>query len=126
MSLEQDNIKYDSKNNFIIMKTYRDASAERMIQAFNKILELSEIENCKTVLIDATKTKKLPPMMNLYSVGTFMSKRMLLLMKMRIAFAISNEISKDFDFFDDVMANRGVDVHTFKNVDDAKEWLLNK
>ncbi len=33
MTFEKDTIKYDSKNNFIIMKTYRDASAERMIQA---------------------------------------------------------------------------------------------
>ncbi len=45
---------------------------------------------------------------------------------MRFAFAISNEISKDFKFFDDVVTYRGVDVHTFKNVNDAKEWLLNK
>ena len=126
MTIEQDTIKYDSKNNFIIMKTHRDASAERMIRAFDQILALSEIENCKTVLIDATKTKKLPSVGNLYSVGTFMSKQILKLSEMRVTFAISNEISKDFVFFDNVLANRGVNFRTFKNVYDAKKWLLGK
>ena len=125
MSIEKDNIKYDSKNNFIIMKTYRDANKERMTQAFNRILEMSEVENCKNILIDATKTTKLPSIENLYSVGSSMSLQAKKLFKMRVAFVISDEISNDWQFFNTVLANRMVHFQTFKNVDDAKEWLLN-
>jgi hypothetical protein len=87
---------------------------------------MSEIENCKTVLIDATKTKKLPLIENLYSVGTSMSKQAKKLSKMRVAFAISKETSNDFRFLDNVLANRMVNFHIFNNVNEAKEWLLNK
>ncbi len=126
MRFEQDTIKYDSKNNFIVMKTQGDASAERMIQAFNQIIELSEIENCKTVLLDATKTTKLPSIVNLHSVGTFFSKQSVKLSEISVAFVISDEISNDFRFFETVLINRGVYFNSFKNVDEAKDWLLSK
>ncbi len=126
MSIEQISVKYDSNNNFIVLKAIKKPSLDTMKQSVKLALEMREIENCENVLIDATKTIKLPSKWDLYLFGTFMTSRILKLMKMRFAFAISNEISKDFKFFDDVVTYRGVDVHTFKNVNDAKEWLLNK
>jgi len=126
MSIEKDTIKFDSKNNIIIMKTYREGSAERMKQAFNQILELSEIENCKNVLVDAINTTKLPPVWKLHNVGTYMSKEVLRLIKMRVAFVGSEEISNELRFLDTVLSNRMVNIRFFKNVDDAKKWLENK
>ena len=126
MSIKQDSIKYDSKSNFIIMKTQGVATADRMIQAFNKILELCEIKKCNSVLIDAINTTKLPATLNLHSVGTYFSQHVLKLSKIRIAFAIPDEITSDFRFFDNVLANRMVDISIFMNVADAKEWLPTK
>lgn len=126
MTIDKTFIKYDSKNNFIIVKVQGEASAKRMINDFNQVLILSEIENCKTVFIDATKLTKLPTMWKLHSVGRYFSKQALKLFKMRIAFAVSDEISNDFSFFNTVLVNRMVNFQTFKNVDDAKDWLLNK
>ena len=126
MSLEQDTIKYDSKNNFIVMKTRGNARTDRMRENFSHILELSEIKKCENVLIDATKTTNLSDIWNLHSVGIFMSKKANKLSEMRVAFAISDEISHNWRFLDDVLTDRMVHFQTFKNVDDAKEWLLNK
>ena len=126
MSIRQDSIKYDSKTNFIIMKTQGVASADRMKLAFNKILELCEINKCNSVLIDAINITKLPAAWNLHEVGTYFSQQALKLSKIRIAFAIPDTITSDFRFFDNVLANRMVDISIFKNVADAKEWLLNK
>jgi hypothetical protein len=126
MSIEQDTIKYDSKNNFIVMKTRGYARTDKMREDFSHILELSEMENCNNVLIDATKTTNLPDIWNLHSVGLFMSKKANKLSEIRIAFAISDEISHNWRFLDDILTDRLVHFQTFKNVDDAEEWLLNK
>ena len=126
MSIEKADIKYDSKNNFIVMKALAEASIEAMKQSFDQILEMSEIENCKNVLIDATKTIKLPSISNIHSLGTFMSKQALKLIKMRIAFAINEERSSEWRFLDNVLVNRMVGIQFFKNFDDAKDWILNK
>ena len=124
MSIEQDSIKYDSKNNLIVVKSYGEASTKRMLQDFNQVLKLSEIENCKNVLIDALKITKLPSITKLHSVGTAYSTMAVKLSEIQVAFAISDEISDDFKFFDNVLVNRGVHFQIFKNVGDAKAWLI--
>ncbi|MFC1536067.1 hypothetical protein ACFL4H_01715 [Candidatus Neomarinimicrobiota bacterium] len=127
MSLEQENIKYDSNDNFIVMKAGIEASADTMQQSFNHILEMSEIEDCNNVLIDATKTRKLPSIWNMHLVATCcISKRTLEFSKRRIAFAVSDDLSDKFGYFDNVLVDRMEDVRIFKNVDEAKEWLLSK
>lgn len=126
MNSKLENVKYDSKNDFIVMKTRGLARTDRMREDFSHILELSEIKKCENVLIDATKTTNLPDIWNLHSVGIFMSKKANKLSEMRVAFAISDEISHNWRFLDDVLTDRMVHFQTFKNVDDAKEWLLNK
>ena len=126
MNIKQDSIKYDSKNNLIIVKSYGTASKERMVQDFNQVLKLSEIENCKNVLIDALKITKLPTIAALHSIGTEYSQMAVKLSEIRVAFTISDELSNDFGFLDNVLANRGVHFQIFKNVDDAKDWLLSK
>lgn len=127
MSIELEDVRYDTNNNLIVMKAQTEASAEAMQQAFNQILEMSEIKDCKNVLIDATKTRKLPSIWNLHIVSQCcVSKRSLKLSKRRIAFAISEDIENNFKYFDNVLVDSIENVHIFKNVDDAKEWLLNK
>ncbi len=126
MSIEQKDIKYNSNNNFIIMKAGIETSLEAMQQYFNQILEMSEIKDCKNVLIDATKTRKLPSIWNLHLVGTCMSKQALKLSKRRIAFAISDDISNNFKYFDNELVDKMENVHIFNNVYDAKKWLLSE
>ena len=127
MSIVQKDIKYDSNNNFIVLNTQSEASADTMLQYFNQILEMSEIKDCNNVLIDATKTRKLPSIWNMHIVATCcISKRTRELSKRRIAFAISDELSDKFGYFDNVLVDRMEDVHIFKNVDEAKKWLLSK
>ena len=126
MSLGYEYIKYDSKNNIIVLKTIAVATAEAMKEAFNKILEMSEIENCNNVLVDGIETIELPPIMSLHTIGTFISKEAFKILKMRVAMVVSDDISNDFRFLDNVLVNRMVKFHIFKNLDDAKDWLLNK
>ena len=127
MSIEQKEIKYDLNSDFIIMKAGIETSLEAMQQYFNQILEMSEIKDCNNVLIDATKTRKLPSIWNMHIVATCcISKRTRELSKRRIAFAISDELSDKFGYFDNVLVDRMEDVHIFKNVDEAKKWLLSK
>jgi hypothetical protein len=125
MNIELEDVKYDSKNHIIVLKAQKEVHFENMKQAFKQILEMSEVENCKNVLINATKTIKLTSIGNLHTMGVFMSRYALKLMKMRLAFTITDEISNDFRFFDNVLANRMVSTKTFKNLDEAKDWLLN-
>lgn len=126
MSIKKEDVRYDSKNNFIVLTAQKEPSIENMKQHFKQILEISEIENCKNVLINATKTIDLPTVWNLHTMGFFMSKQALKLMKMRLAFAINDEIKDKFRTFDTVLTNRMVNINIFKNVADAKEWLLSK
>ena len=127
MSVEQENIKFDSNDNYIVMKTGIEASAETMLQSFNQILEMSEIKDCDNVLIDATKTSKLPSIWNLHITATCcISKRNRELSKRRIAFAVSKELSDEYGYFDNVIIDRMEEINIFKNVDDARKWLLNK
>ena len=55
-----------------------------------------------------------------------MTSKLILVASLRIAYVIPAEISDDFRFFETVATNRGARMRTFKTVDDAKEWLLNK
>ena len=126
MSIEQENVKYDSKYNLIVIKARTEPSTEDIKQVFKKVLEMSKIENCNNVLLDGTNTKKLPSIIKLYSIGLFMIGHIVKLLKLRIAYVIPEDISYGFRFFKDVSENRGVIVNKFKNVDDAKDWLLNK
>ncbi len=126
MSIELEDVRYDSKNNIIVLKAQKEVRLEHMNQAFKQIIEMTEIENCNNVLIDATKTIRLPSVWNLNTMAVFMSKQALKLMKLHLAFTINDEISYDFRFFDNVLANRMVRIKTFKKLDDARDWLLSK
>ncbi len=99
MSIEQEDVKYDSKNNFIILKGKIEPSSEEIKQGFKQVLKMSEIENCNNVLVDGTNTKKLPSTFHLYSIGLFMIGHIVKLLKMRIAYVISEEASNGFSLF---------------------------
>lgn len=126
MSIELKEVIYDSNNNFIILSSPSKVSIDFMQQALKKMLEISKIENCNKILIDATKALKMPATFELFTFGVFMSTKILKLVKMSFACTISDEISNDVRFFETVLANRATAINIFKNVNDAKEWLLNE
>ncbi len=126
MSVELEDVKYDSKNNIIVLTGKIEPSLEEIRQGFDQVLEMSEIEKCKNVLIDATNTKNLPSMTEIYSLSLYLLIQIKTLLKLRIAYIISDDVSDNFRFFDAVITNRGIPIQKFNNLDDAKEWLLNK
>jgi len=126
MNIEQEDVKYDSKNDFIVLKARTEPTPKEMKQAFKQIMDMSTIKNSKNVIIDCTKTIKLPSMLNLHIVATYMSKQFLKLMKMNICVAISDDINVESKFFDTVLANRMVHIYLFKTTGEAKDWLLHK
>ena len=126
MSIELEDVRYDSKNKIIVLKGKIEPTVGEIKQAFNQVLEMCEIEKCNKVLVDGTNTKKLPSISEIYSLSLYMLTHIKKLLKIRIAYAISDEVSDRFRFFDTVITNRGGPIHKFNNLDDAKEWLVNK
>ena len=124
MNIEQERVKYDSINSCIVLKGIIKPSIEHMEQDIIHILDMSASENCLNVLIDATETIETPSIWKLSNIGNLISPNTLELMKMRIAFVITDKISSSFRFIDNILANRLVHTLTFKNLDEAKEWLL--
>ncbi|MFC1550386.1 hypothetical protein ACFL46_03755 [Candidatus Neomarinimicrobiota bacterium] len=94
-----------------------------MRDSVKQIMELRAIHNCESVLIDATRVKSLPSISNMHSFGTDLIK-IPDLKNIRLVFAISDDISDSFKFFDNVIHNRGINVHIFKDFGKAKDWLL--
>ncbi len=126
MSIELEDVRYDSKNNFIVLKGKIEPTVGEIKQAFDQVLEMCEIEKCNDVLVDGTNTKKLPSVSEIYSISLYLLSHIKKLLKMRIAYAISDDVSDHFRFFDALITNRGGPIHKFNNLDDAKEWLLSK
>ena len=126
MSNMLEDVKYDSKNNFIVVNGRAEPNAEQIKQAFRQGIELSKIEKCNNLLIDGTKTTTLPPITEIYSVSLFLLTLIKNLVKMRIAYVSTKDIADGFRLLDSVISKRGIPIGKFNNLEDAKEWLLNK
>ncbi len=118
-------ITYDSKDKIIILKGVEKPSPETMRETINQILELSAIHNCKSALMDVTKTKSMPSTTEMFAFGKSLVDTPGI-QDLRFAFVISKDIPDTFEFFDDVVANRGLPLKIFNDLDKAKDWLLNK
>ena len=125
MDTEQKNVTYDLKNKIIVLSALEELSLETMNKSINHIMELSAIHNCESVLIDVTNTKSFPATFDMYSFGEELVHT-LGIQKLRFAFALSDDIFDTFKLFDDVFTNRGLYFHIFKDLDKARDWLLNK
>lgn len=123
MSKGWEYIKYDSKNDFIVLKTIPVATSKAMIDAYIKCMEISRNTNCKKVFIDAERTIKLPSIVRIHTVASFIAKQASKLSSMRIAMAINDDLIEEYRFLDNVLTNRAVKFHIFHNSDDAKNWL---
>ena len=125
MDTEQKNVTYDSTTEIIVLSTLEELSLETMSKAINQIMELSATHNCESVLIDITNTKSFPPTFDMYSFGEELIHT-LGIQKLRFAFALSDDIFDTFKLFNDVFADRGLYFQIFKDLDEAKDWLLKK
>ncbi len=127
MNAERAKIEYNSEYEFILVKTRgKVPSVGDIISLFDEIVIMCELNNCNKILFDATLTKKLPSVSGLYKVVDWMTRKLVLVASLRIAYIISTEIDNDFRFFETASTNRGVRMRSFKTANDAKEWLLKK
>ena len=124
MSIELEDVKYDATNNFIVLKGKVKPTRENIIQAFTQVLELNNSTNCKNVLIDGMETKQLPPPMDIWRLSVHMLKYIKQMLKLRVAYAISDDVSSSFGFFDNYLTNRGVPIQKFNNLEEARKWLI--
>jgi hypothetical protein len=125
MDKEQVEVTFDSNNKIIVLNALICPTVKTMRESVINFMELSTIHNCKSVLIDATRTKSLPSIVDMYTFGSKLAK-IPGLQYLRFAFALSDDIFDDFKFFNDVIANRGIYVHIFKDFDKARDWLLRR
>jgi len=126
MSNMLEDVQYDSKNNFIVVRGRVEPNSEQIKQAFRQSLELSKIEKCNNLLIDGTKTTTLPSISEIYSVSLFLLRLIKKFVKLRIAYVSTKDVADGFRLLDSVISKRGIPIGKFNNLEDAKEWLLNK
>jgi hypothetical protein len=124
MSIEKEDVKYDKKNNFIIVNGRPSPSSDNIKQAFTQAIELSNKTNCKNILINGMDVIDLPSLSQIWRLSSNLIQQIKIISKLRVAYAISDKISSPFEFFEDYLANRGVPIQKFDNLNDAKAWLL--
>jgi hypothetical protein len=125
MSTEQVKVIYNSKDKIIVVSAIKNPNVETMMESVKQFMKLSTIHSCESILIDATRVKSLPSTTKLYSFGTELLN-IPNINNLRFSFAISDDISESFRFFNNVLANRGLNIHTFKDLGKAKDWLQKK
>ena len=123
MNAQLKKVKYDSKNKIVILDGLLEPSPEIARDSIQQIIKLCENHNCKSVLIDVTKTKSFPPTFDLYSFGEELVSTPGI-KDLRIAFALSESIYNTYRLFVDVFADRDLNFQFCKSIIEATDWLL--
>jgi hypothetical protein len=116
-------VKYDSKNKIVILDGLLEPSPEIARDSIQQIIKLCENHNCKSVLIDVTKTKSFPPTFDLYSFGEELVSTPGI-KNLRIAFVLTDSIYNTYRLFVDVFANRDLHFQFYMSLNEAIDWLL--
>ena len=97
-------------------------TATDMHHSRQKIAELCKKENITKVLVDDRFITSLPSFEDLFQFGsTFLQSGFPLYIK--IAHVVNAEMMADNEFLETVAVNRGANVKTFQNIDEAMAWL---
>jgi hypothetical protein len=102
--------------------TSGNLTATDMHTTRQKIAELCKTENLTKVLVDDRTITSLPSFEDLFQFGaTFLESGFPLYIK--IAHVVNSEMMADNEFLETVAVNRGANIKTFQNLDEAKAWL---
>jgi len=126
MNVEIEDVKYDTKYNYIIVNGKPTPSAENIKQAITQAIELSDKTNCKNILVNGMEVIDLPPLTKIWQISTSLIQRINKISKLRVAYAIPEKINSPFEFFEDYLSNKGVPIQKFDNLDEARSWLIEK
>lgn len=124
MTIELEDVKYDPKDNIIVVNGRPSPTSANIVQAIQQALDLSKTTDCKSILVNGMEVNTLPPPLEIWKISVELVKQINNILKMRVAYAISDSIISNFGFFEDYLTNRGVPIQKFNNLDDAKRWLL--
>lgn len=124
MNIELEDVKYDKRNNYIILKGKPSPSADNIKQAITQAIKLSKETNCNNILVNGMEVIELPSLTQIWRISTSLIQQINIISKLRVAYAISEHINSPFEFFEDYLSNRGVPIKKFDNLNDAKAWLL--
>ena len=124
MSIELEDVKYNAKNDYIVVNGRPTPTSENIKQAILQALELSKEVNCKNILVNGMEVTELPSLTHIWRISTSLIQQINVISKLRVAYAVSEHINSPFEFFEDYLSNRGVPIRKFDNLNDAKAWLL--
>ncbi len=104
--------------------TVGDLKATEMNVARRKIANLCKEHQINKVLVDDREVTSCPSFEDLYQFGvTFFDNGLPFYIK--IAHVVNGAILSENEFLETVAVNRGANVKTFQNMEEAIEWLNN-
>jgi hypothetical protein len=96
--------------------------ANNMNKSRLKIGKICKEQNFTKVLVDDRSATSLPSFEDLFQFGsTFLDSGFPLYIK--IAHVVNSDQLPDNEFLETVAVNRGANIKTFQNMDEAKAWL---
>lgn len=102
--------------------TSGEVTAADMNQARHRIAEICRNERITKVLVDDRNVTNMPSFEDLFQFGsTFLDSGFPLYIK--IAHVINAASMSDNEFLETVAVNRGANLKTFQNMDNAMNWL---
>ena len=126
MSIELEDVKYFRKDNLILVTSRPEPTAAQLRQGFTQALELCENKKCENILFDGTAIDTLPSISKIWPISLELLKRIKLILGLRVAYVLTDEVNSPFAYFEDYLANTGIPIQKFDNMRDAKNWLLEK
>ncbi len=102
--------------------TAGEVTAADMHKARQNITEICKKEHITKVLVDDRKVTNMPSFEDLFQFGsTFLNSGFPLYIK--VAHVINAASVSDNEFLETVAVNRGANIKTFQNMDNAMDWL---
>lgn len=99
----------------------RDDSIEDPLRYGASIIEQALIHQSKRILVDERELIYAISTFDLYETAKAMAENATQVVK--AALVVNPAQVKDASFWETVAVNRGLDVHLFTDIDDAKKWL---
>ncbi len=122
-------IAYNSDASVIEIKVQGDFFLSEAKEMVSEAMEVAKEQNCFLLLCDLRAATVKLSTFEIYQLPNVVSEKSASLglhpHKLKRAFVATNDL-KDYDFFETVTVNRGQSAKVFRDVDEAKKWLLEK
>jgi hypothetical protein len=125
MKSDEPEVKYNSEENFILVKEIPKTTLELLQFELFEVLKLSELHNCNNVLVDGMDVESYPQIFESFSFGTTLAQKERLRL-MNFVILVSELGFETAKFIETVAHNRGFNLKLFRTIEEAKEALLSK